>query len=55
MTPEEAKLAAGPLIGPATLYKEECREAHGVGFIESFGRDLRYGARMLRRRRYLPR
>jgi predicted permease len=49
MTPEEAKLAAGRLIGPVSLYKEECREAHGVGFVESFGRDLRYGARMLRR------
>ena len=49
MPPEEAKFAAQRLIGPLALYKEECREARGVGFLESFGRDLRYGARMLRR------
>lgn len=49
MAPEEAKLAAQRLIGPISVYKEECREAHGVGLIESFARDLRYGLRMLRR------
>ena len=49
MAPEEAKLAAQRLIGPVSVYKEECREAHGVGLIESFARDLRYGLRMLRR------
>ena len=49
MAPEEAKLAAQRLVGPISVYKEECREAHGVGLIESFARDLRYGLRMLRR------
>src|SRR5690348_10789649 len=49
MRPEEAKRAAQRLIGPISVYKEECREAHGVGFIENLARDVRYGLRMLRR------
>jgi hypothetical protein len=46
---EEAKLAAQRLIGPVSLYKEECRDARGAGLIENFVRDLRYAARMSRR------
>lgn len=46
---EEAKLAAQRLIGPVSLYKEECRDARGAGWIEHFIRDLRYAARMSRR------
>src|SRR2546423_977732 len=46
---EEAKLAAKRLIGPVSLYKEECRDARGAGWIENFVRDLRYAARMFRR------
>jgi predicted permease len=46
---EEARLAAKRLIGPVSLYKEECRDARGVGLIENFARDLRYAARMFRR------
>ena len=49
MSPEEARLAAQRLIGPVSLYKEECREAWGIGLIEALIRDLRYAARMLRR------
>ena len=49
MSPAEAKLAAQRLIGPVSLYKEECRDARATSFIENFARDLRYGVRMLRR------
>lgn len=49
MSPEEAKFAAQRLTGSISLYKEECRDARGIGFFESFARDLRYGIRMLRR------
>jgi predicted permease len=46
---QEAKLAAQRLIGPVSLYKEECRDARGAGWFENFIRDLRYAARMSRR------
>ena len=46
---EEARQAARRLIGSASLYKEECRDARGAGFIENFARDLRYAVRMCRR------
>jgi hypothetical protein len=46
---EEAKLAAQRLIGPVSLYKEQCRDARGAGWFENFARDLRYAARMSRR------
>jgi len=49
MSPEEAKFAAQRLTGSVALYKEECRDAHGAGWIENFIRDLRYALRMLRR------
>ena len=49
MPPEEAKFAAQRLAGSISLYKEECRDARGTGFIENFVRDLRYSIRMLRR------
>jgi predicted permease len=49
MSPEEARFVALRLIGPASLYKEECRDARGTGLIENFARDLRYATRMLRR------
>ena len=48
MSPEEAKLAAHRLTGSVSLYKEECRDARGIGFIENSVRDLRYAARALR-------
>src|ERR1700684_748471 len=46
---EEAKLAARRLVGPVPLYKEECRDAWGIGFVENLMRDLRHAARMLLR------
>ncbi|HEX4810711.1 MAG TPA: ADOP family duplicated permease, partial [Bryobacteraceae bacterium] len=49
MTPEEARLAAQRLIGPVELYREECRDARSVGFIQNFARDLRNGLRQLRK------
>jgi predicted permease len=49
MTPEEARFAAQRAVGSLSLYKEECRDARGVGFLETSARDLRYGLRMLRR------
>ena len=49
MSLEEARQAARRLIGPASLYKEECRDARGAGFIENFTRDLRYAIRICHR------
>ncbi len=49
MTPTEAQFAAQRLLGPESLYKEECRDAYGMGWIDSFVRDFRYAIRMLRR------
>ncbi len=49
MSFEEARLAAQRLIGSLSLYKEECRDARGISFIENLARDLRYSIRMLRR------
>lgn len=43
---EEARVAAQRLIGQASLYKDECRDARGAGLVESFIRDLRYAVRM---------
>jgi hypothetical protein len=49
MPPDGAKIAAYQLVGSVSIYKEECRDARGNSFIESFARDLRYAIRMLRR------
>jgi predicted permease len=48
LSPEEARFAAQRLFGPVSLYKEECRDARGISFIETAGRDLRYAFRRLR-------
>ncbi len=48
LPPEEARFAAQRLFGSVALYKEECRDARGVGFIETVVRDLRYAFRRLR-------
>jgi predicted permease len=48
MTPEEARFAAQRLVGPISLYKEECRDARPLGFLEYSLRDLRYAVRTLR-------
>lgn len=49
MSPEEARYAAQRLVGSVALYKEECRDARRIGFLETLARDLRYAVRMLRR------
>jgi predicted permease len=49
MSSAEARFAAQRLIGSISLYKEECREAGGTGFIDKLGRDLTLTSRMLRR------
>jgi predicted permease len=49
MTPDEARYAAMRLVGPVAVYKEQCREARGTGWIENLARDLRYASRVLRR------
>ncbi len=46
MLPEEARVAAQRLVGPVSLYKEECRDAWGIGFFENLVRDFRYAVRM---------
>jgi predicted permease len=48
LSPEEARFAAQRLFGSVSLYKEECRDARGIGFIETVVRDLRYAYRRLR-------
>jgi predicted permease len=48
LSPEEARFAAQRLFGSVSLYKEECRDARGIGLIEAVGRDLRYAFRRLR-------
>jgi putative ABC transport system permease protein len=47
MKPEEARYAAMRQFGWVESIKETCREQRGVGWIEDFGQDIRYGARML--------
>jgi predicted permease len=47
MKPEQARYAALRQFGWVESIKETCREQRGVGWIEDFGQDIRYGARML--------
>src|SRR6202158_4274379 len=47
MKPEEARYAALRQFGCVDSIKETCRKQRGVGWIEDFGQDIRYGARML--------
>jgi hypothetical protein len=42
-------MPARRLVGSVPLYKEECRDAWGIGFLENLMLDLRHAARMLRR------
>jgi len=49
MKPDEALYAALRSLGGVAQIEEQCREARGVGFIEDFVQDLRFGFRMLRR------
>jgi predicted permease len=49
LSSEDAKLAAQRLVGSVPLYKEECRDAWGINFLDNLMRDLRHAARMLGR------
>jgi predicted permease len=49
MPPEEARFAAQRMLGTVSVVKEECRDAWGVGFLETLARDLRYAVHMFRR------
>src|SRR5215472_3582070 len=46
---EEALRRARIEFGGMESAKEECREARGLSFIDSFPQDLRFGLRMLRK------
>src|SRR4051812_8115618 len=47
MSPEEARRAAERRFGRVTRIKEMGYEVRGGGWLETFWKDLRYGARML--------
>src|SRR5262245_14685388 len=47
MTEEEAARAARRQFGNVTLLQEANYEMRGIGFIDTFFQDLRYGVRML--------
>jgi predicted permease len=49
MSPEEARFAAMRKFGNPTLIREEARTMWSWNWLERTGRDLRYGARTLRR------
>jgi predicted permease len=49
LTPEDARLAARREFGPIDSMKEVYRDRRGVRWLEDFLRDLRHGARGLRR------
>jgi putative ABC transport system permease protein len=49
MTPQEARRSAVLEMGGLEKRKEECRDARGIQFFETFAQDLRYGLRMLRK------
>src|ERR1035437_5645656 len=47
MSAEEARYSALRKFGGIEQVKEECRDAWGLRFIETFRQDLRFGLRML--------
>src|ERR1700688_3432653 len=49
MTPQEARRSVVLEMGGLEKRKEECRDARGIHFFETFAQDLRYGLRMLRK------
>src|SRR6266498_3287278 len=49
MNREEARYAALRQFGWVESIKETCREQRSVSWIDHLGRDVRYGARMLRK------
>jgi putative ABC transport system permease protein len=51
MSPEEARLAARRSFGSVAIAKEDSRAVWGLGALEALWQDLRYGARMLLKRK----
>jgi putative ABC transport system permease protein len=51
MSPEEARLAARRSFGSVAIAKEDSRAIWGLGALETLWQDLRYGARMLLKRK----
>src|SRR5919108_3037876 len=51
MSPEEARLAARRSFGSVALVKEDSRAMWGFGSLEAVWQDLRYGVRMLLKRK----
>jgi putative ABC transport system permease protein len=51
MTPEQAHERAAARFGPLRQLHEQGYDVRGGGWLESFGQDLRYGMRMLRKDR----
>ena len=51
MAPEEARRRAAIEFGAVERFKEEVREARGLGVLEDLGRDARFGLRGLRRQK----
>src|SRR4051794_12613246 len=49
MPGEQAKQRAFVQFGGVAQVQEECRERRGVMALENLGRDIRYGARLLRK------
>jgi macrolide transport system ATP-binding/permease protein len=49
MTPAEARLAALRSLGSVAQIKETYRDTHALPAIQTLGRDVRYGLRMIRR------
>jgi predicted permease len=49
IAPQEARRAAVLEMGGIEKRKEECRDARGIHFLETFAQDLGYGFRMLRK------
>ncbi len=49
MSPEEARYAALRSFGGMAQVKEGCRDLRGVGWIDTFWRDIRFSLRMLQK------
>src|SRR5919107_447106 len=49
-SPEEARRRASLALGGREQVKEMCRDARGTRWLWDFGRDVRYGVRMLVKR-----
>jgi hypothetical protein len=49
LSPEEARYAALRSFGGMEQVKEVCRDLRGIGWMEAFYKNLRYGIRTLRR------